>query len=58
MKIQVVESKLFIRYASASDREAGDPTIPVSPIMLLKTNGVKMSVSGLAIMLMKTQIDT
>jgi len=27
----------------------------VSPIMLMKTNGVKMSVSGLAIMLMKTQ---
>ncbi len=27
----------------------------VSPIMLMKTNGVKMSVSGLAIMLVKTQ---
>ena len=28
----------------------------VSPIMLMKTNGVKMSDSGLAIMLMKTQV--
>ncbi len=28
----------------------------VSPIMLMKTNGVKMSVSGLATMLMKTQV--
>ena len=35
-------------------RKRGTPLIPVSPIMLMKTNVEKMSLFGLAIMCMKT----
>jgi hypothetical protein len=55
MKTEVIESKQLRQNPGASGQEKGAPPIPVSPIMLMKTNGVKMSISGLAIMLMKTQ---
>ena len=51
-----IESKPFRSNDGAGQRKKGAPPMQVSPIMLLKTNGVKMSVSGLAIMLMKTQV--
>ncbi len=56
MKMEVIEKKLFSSNSAYVGKKRGPPTIPVSPIMLMKTNGVKMSVSSFAIMLMKTQL--
>ena len=38
-----------------AQEKAGDSILVVSATMLLKTNGAKMSLFGLATMLMKTQ---
>ena len=43
--------------AGMSRKNAGEK-MKVSSIMLLKTNGVKMSETGLSIMLMKTNVVT
>jgi hypothetical protein len=53
--MEVVESKIVRLKAGTGPTEKGDPPMQLSPIMSMKTNGVKMSVSGFAIMLMKTQ---
>ena len=55
MRMEVIESKLVRLKAGAGPNEKGTPPMQASPIMFMKTNGVKMSVSRLAIMLMKTQ---
>ena len=56
MKMEVIESEGFRESVAPVSKKRGPPSIPVSPIMLMKTDDVKMSVLGLAIMLMKTQV--
>jgi hypothetical protein len=54
-RMEVSESKQVSLNRAHGQRETGAPPMQVSPIMLMKTNGVKMPVSGLAIMCMKTK---
>ena len=54
--MEIIESKPFRLDVGPPGEKRGAPPMPVIPIILMKTNGVKMSVSGLAIMLMKTQV--
>jgi hypothetical protein len=45
----------LLPYANRDAEKKGTPPMQVSPIMLLKTHIEKMSLSGLAIMFMKTK---
>jgi hypothetical protein len=54
-KMQAVDSKSFERCAFRRWQKTRGEKMKVSVIMLLKTNGSKMSESGLAILSMKTQ---
>jgi hypothetical protein len=56
VEMEVIESKSVRLKVSVGSEKRGPPPISVSPIMLMKTHGVKMSVLWLAIMLMKTQL--
>ena len=52
-KIYIIETKIVIFLLSQSGEKTRGGKMKVSPIMLLKTNGEKMSEIGPAIILLK-----
>ena len=56
--IDIIETKTVSLRLVVGERKTRGENMKVSSIMLLKTNGGKMSETGLSIMLMKTNIVT
>jgi hypothetical protein len=56
LKIYLIETKMLILFRTAGCQKTRGEKMKVSSIMLLKTNGSKMSDFGLSIILLKNKV--